>query len=346
MSEKEVLRFIELVKNRIATLICGNDNIYSNGNGSLMRILPVSLYLHYLKIDYKDPKYLDIIRTISGMTHAHIYSVFACYMYSIYISEIIEYKDKKIAYDNLQTIVKGIIETQSKFNEVKNVYSRIIYQDISKLRREEIKSSGYVVDSIEATMWSVLNSKSFSDAVLKAVNLGDDTDTIGALTGALAGIIYGYDNIPSRWIKALQRKDYLQENVNKFEKKLEEEKKKAFIDIIADFMKAMKNGEEVCKLTPGAYLENGTPFMSETEWGEKIGKFVNSLAENNMIDFDYITNIDKIKNKEIEEFTLPEVLTYITFLIRRDRFCSGALYGSVQDGTLLRATERLYNLEK
>ena len=111
-------------------------------------------------------------------------------------------------------------------------------------------------------------------------------------------------------------------------------------------MNAMKNGEEVCKLTPGAYLENGTPFMSETEWGEKIGKFVNSLAENNMMDFDYITNIDKIKNKEIEEFTLPEVLTYITFLIRRDRFCSGALYGSVQDGTLLRATERLYNLEK
>lgn len=336
----------KVAENKVDDVICGNDNIYSNGNGSLMRILPVSLYLHYLKIDYKEPKYLDIIRTISGMTHAHIYSVFACYMYSIYISEIIEYKDKKIAYDNLQTIVKGIIETHSKFNEIKNVYSRIIYQDISKLRREEIKSSGYVVDSIEATMWSVLNSKSFSDAVLKAVNLGDDTDTIGALTGALAGIIYGYDNIPSRWIKALQRKDYLQENVNKFEKKLEEEKKKAFIDIIADFMKAMKNGEEVCKLTPGAYLENGTPFTSETEWGEKIGKFVNSLAENNMMDFDYITNIDKIKNKEIEEFTLPEVLTYITFLIRRDRFCSGALYGSVQDGTLLRATERLYNLEK
>lgn len=151
----------KVAENKVDDVICGNDNIYSNGNGSLMRILPVSLYLHYLKIDYKDPKYLDIIRTISGMTHAHIYSVFACYMYSIYISEIIEYKDKKIAYDNLQTIVKGIIETHSKFNEVKNVYSRIIYQDISKLRREEIKSSGYVVDSIEATMWSVLNSKSF-----------------------------------------------------------------------------------------------------------------------------------------------------------------------------------------
>ena len=84
----------KVAENKVDDVICGNDNIYSNGNGSLMRILPVSLYLHYLKIDYKDPKYLDIIRTISGMTHAHIYSVFACYMYSIYISEIIKYKDK------------------------------------------------------------------------------------------------------------------------------------------------------------------------------------------------------------------------------------------------------------
>ena len=60
------------------------------------------------------------------------------------------------------------------------------------------------------------NTKNYKDAVLKAVNLGDDTDTVGALTGALAGLIYGINDIPTNWLNRLQRKDYLDEMVNKY----------------------------------------------------------------------------------------------------------------------------------
>ena len=60
---------------------------------------------------------------------------------------------------------------------------------------------------VEASLWCFLNSESYSEAVLKAVNLGEDTDTTGAVTGGLAGIFYGFENIPQEWISELARKD-------------------------------------------------------------------------------------------------------------------------------------------
>jgi ADP-ribosyl-[dinitrogen reductase] hydrolase len=78
---------------------------------------------------------------------------------------------------------------------------------IANLPVEEISSSGYVIDTLEASLWCLLNSTSYAEAVLKAVNLGQDTDTIAAVTGGLAGIYYGVDNIPQKWIEQIARKD-------------------------------------------------------------------------------------------------------------------------------------------
>ena len=72
---------------------------------------------------------------------------------------------------------------------------------------DNIKSSGYVIDTLEAAIWCILTTNNYKDAVLKAVNLGHDTDTTGAVTGGLAVLIYGLDNIPNEWINTLARKD-------------------------------------------------------------------------------------------------------------------------------------------
>lgn len=69
----------------------------------------------------------------------------------------------------------------------------------------EIQSSGYVIHSLEVSFWCLLTSDSFKDTVLKAINLGKDTDTNGAIAGGLAGLIYGFENIPNEWIKKLAR---------------------------------------------------------------------------------------------------------------------------------------------
>ena len=74
-----------------------------------------------------------------------------------------------------------------------------------------IRSSGYVVDSLEAAVWCLITTGSFRECLLKAVNLGDDTDTIGAIVGGLAARYYGYDSIPEEWIAVIQRRDMIEE---------------------------------------------------------------------------------------------------------------------------------------
>lgn len=75
---------------------------------------------------------------------------------------------------------------------------------------QEIKSSGYVVDSLEAAIWSLIKTGSLRDCLLTAVNLGDDTDTIAAIAGGLAGIYYGYENIPSEWLDVIKKREWIE----------------------------------------------------------------------------------------------------------------------------------------
>ena len=68
-----------------------------------------------------------------------------------------------------------------------------------------------MVDSLEAAIWSLLRTDSFMDCLLTAVNLGDDSDTIGAIAGGLAGLYYGYEAIPEEWLSVIQRKGWIEE---------------------------------------------------------------------------------------------------------------------------------------
>lgn len=202
----------------IKLISCGYDHIYANGNGSLMRILPISFYCYYLM---NEEESTDFIFLVSSLTHAHIYSKMSCLIYSKYISFLLQGYDKKNAYIKLQEWYS------SKYNELNmEVFDRIMKNNIEKFSENEIKSSGYVIDSLEAVFWSILNTNNYKEAVLKAVNLGDDTDTIGALTGGIAGIIYGLDEIPKEWLDSLQKKDEISIFIDKFSKKIEEERVK------------------------------------------------------------------------------------------------------------------------
>jgi ADP-ribosylglycohydrolase len=81
---------------------------------------------------------------------------------------------------------------------------------------KDIKSTGYIVDTLEACIWVLLNTENFKESIIGAIILGDDTDTVGALTGALAGIIYGYDYTPEDWKSKIVRKEYLMDIFEEF----------------------------------------------------------------------------------------------------------------------------------
>ena len=88
-----------------------------------------------------------------------------------------------------------------------NKFNRLLVEDISIIEEQNINSSGYVIDTLEASIWCVLTTKSYKEATLKAVNLGHDTDTTGAVTGGLAALIYGIETIPTEWLEVLARKE-------------------------------------------------------------------------------------------------------------------------------------------
>ena len=191
-------------KNGHNPINCGPKEVYDNGNGSLMRILP---FVYYLKVNnFSQGEQVSIINQASSLTHGHEISCLGCKIYADYISLLLDGIDKNIAY---QLIKKNNYE-QYFSKESINEYNRILFSDLSKLLKSEIKSTGYVVDTLEASIWCTLNNDTFEDALVSAINLGGDTDTIGAICGSMNGIIYGKNSIPKRWIVKLRKREELE----------------------------------------------------------------------------------------------------------------------------------------
>lgn len=194
-------------------LECGQKDEYSNGNGSLMRILPIAYYCYYNKL--KEEEIFEVVKDVSSLTHAHEISVLGCYIYVNYIIKLLEGKDKFESYNLIKLIDYSMFTEESL-----EVYKRILKEDIEKYSIDEIKSSGYVVDTLEASFWILLNASNFKEAIIGAINLGNDTDTIAAITGSMAGILYGYNSIPQEWLDKLAKRDYIEDLCDKLEKVL------------------------------------------------------------------------------------------------------------------------------
>jgi ADP-ribosylglycohydrolase len=162
-----------------------------------MRIAPLVFYLR----DKLKTKRFQTTKAVSSITHAHTWSVAACFIYLEYLRKLLAGTDKKAAYTELQSDFQGgcpYIDsaTLGKFD-------RILRTDISTLPEAAIRSGGFVIDTLEAALWCFLTTDTYRGAVLKAVNMGDDTDTTAAVTGALAGLYYGEDAIPADWLDNL-----------------------------------------------------------------------------------------------------------------------------------------------
>jgi len=182
---------------------CGLNKPSSNGNGSLMRIHPFVLYLADKDMPIEEK--IEIIHTASALTHAHERSKIACGIFASIMWELLKDNSK-------EAIHRGIEKAKEFYSESKefHFYNRI-FDGIENIKREQIKSSGYVVDTLEAAIWCLLNTNSYEECVLTAVNLDDDTDTIAAVAGGLAGALYGYDRIPEKWKNELLKKEYFDE---------------------------------------------------------------------------------------------------------------------------------------
>ena len=190
---------------------CGGRTEYDNGNGSLMRILPACLYCCVKGME--EDEAVQAIHTVGSLTHAHPRANIACGLYWFMIREILNGTGG--LQERLQAgLDKGFAYYDRTLGEDENLgyYGRL--RDLKQFAEtpgEKIRSGGYVVDTLEAAVWSLITTGSFETALLKAVNLGHDTDTVGAIAGGLAGLYYGYEAIPPEWIGALKKKEWIAE---------------------------------------------------------------------------------------------------------------------------------------
>ncbi len=163
---------------------------YTAANGSLMRVAPVALWA------LDDPALASTLaRDQSRTTHGAPQAVEACDFFVGLLRAAIHGDGAAVLLPRLwrgHRDVRAIAAGRWRDKD-----------------RTDIRSSGYVVSTLEAALWAVARTDSFADALILAVNLGGDADTVGAVTGQLAGAIYGASSIPARWLAPLAWRDRL-----------------------------------------------------------------------------------------------------------------------------------------
>ncbi len=184
---------------------CGAIEESSNGNGALMRILPATTYLFATRGKIAADE-LKIIHEFSALTHGHIISQIACGIYSLIAAQLLGGKNISEAFALGMDDAKNFYGTAEAFEH----FSRLCDENFAALPEEKISAAGYVVCTLEAALWCLLNTDDYKSLALKAVNLGEDTDTTAAVAGGLAGIFYGVEAIPDEWLTVLKRRDYLE----------------------------------------------------------------------------------------------------------------------------------------
>jgi ADP-ribosyl-[dinitrogen reductase] hydrolase len=178
----------------------GGRDEYSNGNGSLMRILP----LVFLCADQTPQQLVEKVSAVSSITHAHPRSVAACLFYVVLGMRLLRGMEPGNAYDETRREAPLLFRGTALEGESRSL-SRVLDGSLATLDAGGVRSTGYVIHTLEAAVWCLLAERDLRGTILRAVNLGWDADTTGAVAGGLAGIHYGFEGIPAGWIDGLAR---------------------------------------------------------------------------------------------------------------------------------------------
>jgi ADP-ribosylglycohydrolase len=176
---------------------CGPNDEYSAGNGSLTRLAPVPLF--YAQIPQQA---IEKSGESSCTTHRVQTAVDACRYLGALLVGAISGVDKKTLLSKCYSPALGYWQKHPMVKEI----NEIACGSFKNRQPPVIRGTGYVVKSLEAALWAFFHSDNFEDGVLKAVNLGNDSDATGAVYGQLAGAFYGEAAIPAHWLERLSKR--------------------------------------------------------------------------------------------------------------------------------------------
>ena len=185
-------------------LQCGFSGARSSGNGSIMRLAPVAICFHR-QLDNDLSELSRLAEESSLTTHASSQCRSACRYLAVILAALIRGDDR-------EEVLSADWEILARLQELGRLEPAIGAVVIGSFRHKappDIRGSGWVVESLEAALWAFQSSSNFAEAVLKAVNLGHDADTTGAVCGQLAGAHWGESGIPENWRKDLAGRDLI-----------------------------------------------------------------------------------------------------------------------------------------
>lgn len=183
----------------------GGAGEYDNGNGSLMRILP----LVRLTPKLDPPAKLQLVREVSGMTHAHPRSVLCCLYYVLLAERLLSGEVLAKAYAATNADIADVycpLDARLATEAAHTHLAELLDGHLASQPEDTVYGDGYVVNSLKASIWCLFQTDDYRSAVLRAINLGEDTDTTACITGGLAGLMYGAESIPGEWLTALTRR--------------------------------------------------------------------------------------------------------------------------------------------
>jgi ADP-ribosylglycohydrolase len=183
---------------------CGQGEERDNGNGALMRIAPAVLPFMFAK-DFSFAAQAEYTARHACLTHAHPRSTLGCIIYVQLLYRLSCFDPFEKALEAALRECRSGLEGTVYQAEMEH-YSRIFNRELLRLKAKDVYSDGYVVHTLEAALWCVAVNSNYTDTVLAAVNLGGDTDTVAAVAGTIAGLLYKYPSLPADWITLLARK--------------------------------------------------------------------------------------------------------------------------------------------
>ena len=302
----QALRLFEQTGNALA----GSTSEYSAGNGSLMRVAPVALFTHKKPLSIA----MSLATESSLTTHGEQRCIDTCRYMTFLIHTLLSAPDLPAKADLLSSEHTALLPW---LGEMHADTLAVIQGSYRIKKRDEISSSGFVIDSLEAALWCFWHSGSFAEGALLAANLGDDADTVAAIYGQLAGAFYGYDAIPREWCNTVAWRSVLDS--------------RARLLISRPSPRVIRNFIDECRPDPEySFSMTSDLFHKLTvifDWSEWLQVFANQRYGENP--------------QNIASAPLADCISLITTIVRNDRFFDGIVRQCASDGTIDALLQRL-----
>ncbi|HGK7312927.1 TPA: ADP-ribosylglycohydrolase family protein [Aeromonas hydrophila subsp. hydrophila] len=318
----------------------GSEDAMSAGNGSLMRLAPIVLFYSQHRVQRENAlQYLlNMVALSSRTTHGEARAVAACQLMALFI-------DKALLIDPSQDAGKDAV---LKLTESELSALGVLPEEIDAIAcgtyrhktRHEISSSGYVVHSLEAALWSFWHSTTFAEGALLAANLGDDADTVAAIYGQLAGAYYGEDGIPASWRERLAWYDKISNmaltlhdaNTSRLPQDYELAELAMRMQVVAN-----QSEDEQTLVLASACYELGIMQPIGLDWPQAsvVMALQSSLTP---------AEQEQAQSAVIATWSRLDCCCMLTALIRMGRFCDNLLYDAVRSGLVAMILQRLSQL--